>query len=101
MGEPLVTPFLTHVQNGSMDHPSSPEQGEDKSLRPPMPIAIIGMSCRFPGDSTSPEKLWTFCAEGRSAWSVIPEQRFNRKAFYHPQSEKRTAVSIWLYLLRS
>ena len=101
MGELHVTPFLPHAQNDSMDNSSSDEQGEDKSPRPPMPIAIIGMSCRFPGDSTSPEKLWTFCAEGRSAWSVIPDQRFNRKAFNHPQSEKRTTVSIWPHLLRS
>lgn len=52
------------------------------------PIAIIGMSCRFPGDATSLEKLWQLCAEGRSAWSQIPQSRFNQEAFYNEDSEK-------------
>ncbi|KAL2807721.1 hypothetical protein BJX63DRAFT_61499 [Aspergillus granulosus] len=50
-----------------------------------MPIAIIGMSCRFPGDATSPEKLWKLVSEGRSAWTEIPNDRFDQDAFYHPQ----------------
>ncbi|RHZ73806.1 hypothetical protein CDV55_100878 [Aspergillus turcosus] len=49
-----------------------------------MPIAIIGMSCRFPGDATTPEKLWDLCARGKSAWSPISRSRFNREAWYHP-----------------
>lgn len=57
-----------------------------------MPIAIVGFSCRFPGDATSPEKLWKLCAEGRSAWSKIPEDRFNRHAFYHPESDSHGTV---------
>ncbi|ROT41106.1 putative polyketide synthase [Sodiomyces alkalinus F11] len=43
------------------------------------------MSCRFPGDATSPEKLWELVSEGRSAWSEIPKSRFNQEAFFHPQ----------------
>ncbi|KAF2768961.1 reducing type I polyketide synthase, partial [Teratosphaeria nubilosa] len=50
-------------------------------------IAIIGMSCRAPGDATSPEKLWQLCVEGRNAWTEIPKERYSQKAFYHPQSE--------------
>ncbi|KAL5002552.1 hypothetical protein BDV10DRAFT_202156 [Aspergillus recurvatus] len=52
------------------------------------PIAIIGLSCRFAGSADSPEKLWEMLAEGRNAWSEIPESRFNHKAVYHPDSEK-------------
>jgi hypothetical protein len=29
-----------------------------------MPIAIIGMAGRFPGDATSPEKLWDLIVKG-------------------------------------
>ncbi|RJE27111.1 polyketide synthase [Aspergillus sclerotialis] len=54
---------------------------------PTMPIAIIGMACRFPGDATSPEKLWDLCANGRNAWSPIPSNRFNQAAWYHPNKE--------------
>lgn len=65
-----------------------------------MPIAIVGMSCRFPGDATSPEKLWNLCAEARSAWSEVPLERFNQKAFYHPQAEKLGTVSHLLKIHR-
>ncbi|KAJ5822474.1 hypothetical protein N7447_004814 [Penicillium robsamsonii] len=49
-----------------------------------MPIAIIGMACRFPGDASSPEKLWDLCAKGKSAWSPIPDSRFHAESWYHP-----------------
>ncbi|KAI2787746.1 Highly reducing polyketide synthase azaB [Penicillium oxalicum] len=49
-----------------------------------MPIAIIGMACRFPGDASNPEKLWNLCAKGKSAWSPIPESRFHAESWYHP-----------------
>jgi hypothetical protein len=29
------------------------------------PIAIIGMSCRFPGGANSPEAFWQLLVEGR------------------------------------
>ncbi|KAM3425608.1 hypothetical protein BST61_g7555 [Cercospora zeina] len=50
-------------------------------------IAIVGMSCRTPGDVTSPEKLWQLCLERRNAWGAIPATRFNQRAFHHPQSQ--------------
>ncbi|KAF3480538.1 uncharacterized protein GIQ15_05885 [Arthroderma uncinatum] len=52
------------------------------------PIAIIGLSCKFSGDATSPENLWTLLEEGRSTWSEIPLSRFNFKGAYHPSREK-------------
>jgi acyl transferase domain-containing protein len=58
------------------------------------PIAIIGMSCRFAGDVDNPEKLWNLLAEGRSAWSEIPKDRFNIDGFHHPNFEKLNGVSI-------
>ncbi|KAK4163340.1 putative polyketide synthase [Cladorrhinum sp. PSN259] len=58
------------------------------------PIAIIGMSCRFAGDVDSPEKLWDLLAEGRSAWSEIPKDRFNIDGFHHPNSEKLNGTNV-------
>ncbi|OCL05917.1 reducing type I polyketide synthase [Glonium stellatum] len=76
--------------NGFSSHAVAHEMARNGCPEAEMPIAIIGMSCRFPGNVTSPEKLWKLCADGKSAWSEIPEDRFNKEAFYHPQSEKRT-----------
>ncbi|KAL7906095.1 putative polyketide synthase [Trichoderma velutinum] len=52
------------------------------------PIAIIGMSCKFSGGATDPEKLWDLLASGRTGWSEIPEERFNLKGVYHPNNER-------------
>jgi hypothetical protein len=57
------------------------------------PIAIIGLSCKFAGDATSPENLWRMLAEGRNAWSEIPATRFNAKGVYHPDPDRLGTVS--------
>lgn len=58
-----------------------------------MPIAIVGMSCRFPGGASDIGKFWEMVSEGRSAWSKVPESRFNVDAFYHPDSNRTDSVS--------
>lgn len=57
-----------------------------------MPIAIVGMSCRFPGGAESPEDFWNLLQTGWSSWSKIPEDRFNAKAFYNPDPDIRGTV---------
>lgn len=59
-----------------------------------MPIAIVGMSCRFAGDVDSPSKLWDLLAQGKSAWSEIPKDRFNIDGFHHPNFEKLNGVCL-------
>ena len=84
---------FVHEKNGTSGQGLSNDI-YNQELRPDLPeaIAIIGLSCRFPGDATSPEKFWEMCAEGRSAWTPIPGERFNAKAFYHPQGDKQSTV---------
>lgn len=57
------------------------------------PIAIIGLSGKFAGGASCPEKLWEMLAEGRSGWSEVPSSRFNVKGTYHPNHEKISTVS--------
>ena len=65
-----------------------------------MPIAVIGMACRFPGDATSPEKLWDMLVNARNAWSEFPEDRINIEGFYHPSGNRAGSVSYALNALK-
>ena len=61
-------------------YPDNPDNGV-------MPIAVIGMGCRFPGGSSSSEKLWDMLANGRSGCSKIHADRFTQGSFEHPSSD--------------
>lgn len=62
---------------------------------PKEPIAIIGTGCRFPGDATSPSKLWDLLRSPRDLTKPIPaESRFNAEGFYHPNGEHHGASNV-------
>ncbi|KAI4950323.1 Type I Iterative PKS [Alternaria rosae] len=54
----------------------------------PMPIAIVGFGCRFPGNVTNGEKLWQMLVEKKSARTDVPPDRFNVDAFYNPDGDR-------------
>lgn len=44
---------------------------------PAEPVAITGMSCRFPGQANSIHAYWQMLKEGRDAIGIAPENRWN------------------------
>ncbi|KAI3340056.1 putative polyketide synthase [Ustulina deusta] len=57
------------------------------------PIAIVGMGCRLPGDSNSPEKLWRLLSQNRSGHGNVPQSRYNASAFYHPNKDRPGSIN--------
>ena len=51
------------------------------------PLAIIGMSCRFPGGADSPAAFWQMLKDGVDAVSEVPADRWDVEAFYDPNPE--------------
>ncbi|KAK8075870.1 Polyketide synthase [Apiospora hydei] len=58
-----------------------------------MPIAIVGMACRLPGDVSTPDDFWKLLTKCRSGWSKIPKDRFNQDAYNHPNPEKKGTIN--------
>ncbi len=48
------------------------------------PIAIIGMSCRFPGGANNPQAFWDLLKNGRDGVTEIPPDRWDIDSFYDP-----------------
>ncbi|CAJ2509291.1 Uu.00g143170.m01.CDS01 [Anthostomella pinea] len=55
------------------------------------PIAIVGMACRFPGQSDTPADFWEMLVQQRSGYSEPPSSRFNINGFH---SEKSNTGSL-------
>ncbi|MFG3102530.1 beta-ketoacyl synthase N-terminal-like domain-containing protein [Streptomyces sp. NPDC048182] len=57
------------------------------------PVAIVAMSCRYPGGSRSPEALWRLVAEGGDATGDFPTDRgWDLERLFHPDAA-RTGTS--------
>ncbi len=74
----LVT-FLSGAAYSSekLRAPIAPRQSAD-------PIAIVGMSCRFPG-AKNPKEFWELLKNGTDAISEVPAERWNVDTYYDPQ----------------
>ncbi|KAK0648284.1 hypothetical protein B0T16DRAFT_388549 [Cercophora newfieldiana] len=59
----------------------------------PMPIAIVGMSCRLPGDVSTPGEFYRMLCRQRTGWSKVPSDRFNAAAYNHPNPDKKGAFN--------
>ncbi|MCP3803832.1 SDR family NAD(P)-dependent oxidoreductase [Allokutzneria sp. A3M-2-11 16] len=83
----LVGYLRAELLDGSAD-PRPPEPAGDP--RPAdEPIAIVAMSCRYPGGVGSPEDLWRLVTAGEHAISGFPADRgWDLESLFHPDPDR-------------
>ena len=65
---------------------SGPQPAPVVTTRTDEPIAIVAVSCRFPG-APDPEAFWEVLSGGVDAIREVPEDRFDIDEFYDPDPE--------------
>ncbi|MFE9091252.1 SDR family NAD(P)-dependent oxidoreductase [Streptomyces griseus] len=81
-----LTPGLVEADDARSETPPRPA-AEDE------PIAIVGMSCRFPGRVASPEDLWQVVAGGVDAVAPFPDDRgWDMSALYDEDPDRARTV---------
>jgi acyl transferase domain-containing protein len=76
--------FETEVQEMN----SSSEQTHNET------IAIVGMSCRFPGGAHTLEEFWELLHQGKDAVTDIPTSRWSIDDYYDPEMGKTGKMYI-------
>jgi acyl transferase domain-containing protein/acyl carrier protein len=74
---------------------------EPRAVADDEPLAIVGMSCRYPGGVSSPEELWQVVADERDVTGEFPADRgWNLAALFDPDpdSHGKTYVSRGAFL---
>ncbi|NEP05173.1 MAG: polyketide synthase, partial [Okeania sp. SIO4D6] len=51
------------------------------------PIAIVGMSCRFPGGASTPQAFWDVLQNGVDTIAEVPKERWHLDDYYDPDPE--------------
>jgi hypothetical protein len=93
----IVAVNLLVTKNPKMSNQTAKDNGEEGDMGvleadSCMPIAIVGIGFRGPGDAQNVEKLEEMIRAGREAWSPIPAKRWNNTAFYHPDHSRHGTV---------
>ncbi|WP_205124105.1 type I polyketide synthase, partial [Streptomyces sp. L-9-10] len=67
--------YLDYLRRATVDLQEARGKLREYEERDVEPIAIVGMSCRFPGGVRSPEDLWRLVLDGRDTVSEFPTNR--------------------------
>lgn len=68
--------------------------GDAREIDALPPLAIVGLSLKFPQDAVSPESFWDMIVQGRCAATEFPPDRLNIDAHHHPNSNRLDGLSM-------
>ncbi|MEV6449469.1 beta-ketoacyl synthase N-terminal-like domain-containing protein [Amycolatopsis sp. NPDC051716] len=79
---PSIEDAVRALLAGAAPRPA-PRRSRAGAVVPDEPIAVVGMSCRFPG-ATGTDEFWNLLTNGRSAIREIPHDRWDNDTLYSP-----------------
>ncbi|MEU0692409.1 type I polyketide synthase [Streptomyces niveus] len=86
--------FLRERLVGADDLPALTGTAVSQGAGPEEAVALVAMSCRFPGGVRTPEELWALLAEGGDAISAFPADRgWDLDTLYDPEPGKQDRSS--------
>ncbi|MGC4750699.1 type I polyketide synthase, partial [Micromonospora sp. DT201] len=88
-----VARLLITLLDGAEPGSGRPVAPRPRRLAADEPLAIVGMSCRYPGGLDSPEEFWRLLVEGRDAIVGLPDDRgWDLERLYDPDPERVGSV---------
>ncbi|MFB7614235.1 type I polyketide synthase [Kitasatospora sp. NPDC056181] len=81
--------LLDYLKRATADLREARRRLRENERRENEPIAIVGMSCRFPGDVRSPDDLWRLVDAGADGVTGFPSDRgWDTQGIYDPEPGK-------------
>ncbi|MFI1935553.1 type I polyketide synthase, partial [Streptomyces sp. NPDC020330] len=73
--DPQQEKLVRYLKRVAVDLNETRARLQEHEDRAGEPLAIVGMSCRYPGGVASPDDLWKLVADGRSGTGEFPDDR--------------------------